>query len=302
MKALAAAIRQFFLTTAVVVCLVCPAAADVLVVQSLAIKPYESALQGLKSVSAATVDRIYSSKMNEAEIERYVRKRKPDLIYAIGMDALTKLKSIRDIPLVYLMVLNTPSAAIAGDNTTGINLNISPERQLSVLRQVLPQARKIGLLYDPGKSSPFVAKAHAAVAQKGGELVARPVSSPRDVVSVLNDMAERVNALWLFPDTTVVNPVTVDHLLLTAIEHKIPVFAFSEKYVEKGALLSLEIDEADMGRQAAEMGNRILAGTSVRSVGKEDARSGNVTINAIVAKKLGIPVGSDLGRHFRVIR
>ncbi len=276
--------------------------ADVLVVQSLAIKPYEKALQGLRSVAAGSLERIYCTKMDRGEVERYVRRRRPDLIYAIGMDALNKLGAVHDIPIVYLMVLNPLSADAAGENVTGVSLVIEPSRQLSLMRQVLPQLKRVGILYDPGKSAALVERARAAASRSGVELVARPVASPRDVIAAINGIAGKVNAFWLIPDTTVVSSVTLDLLLLASIEHKIPVFAFSEKYVERGALLSLEIDEFDLGRQAGEMGNRILAGARVRSVRREDARGGTITINQIVAHKMGIRIGEELLRRARVIR
>jgi putative ABC transport system substrate-binding protein len=194
-----------------------------------------------------------------------------------------------------------PPPGVAGDNATGISLNIDPDRQLSLMRQVLPRLGRVGLLYDPNKSSAFVERAKAAASRNGMELLVGSVATPRDVVSAINGLAGKVNALWMFPDTTVVSPVTIDLLLLAAIEQRIPVFTFSGKYVEKGALLSLEIDEFAVGRQAGEMGNRILAGAGVRSVERVDARDGVVTFNAVVANRLGIRVDGDVLRHARVV-
>jgi len=115
-------------------------------------------------------------------------------------------------------------------------------------------------------------------------------------------MKGKADALWLLPDTTVVNPATIDLLLLSTLENKIPVLTFSDKYVEKGALLSLEVDAEDAGRQAGEMANRILAGVAVQGIENEDARGGILTVNMIVAKKLGISINGNVIKHARTIR
>jgi putative ABC transport system substrate-binding protein len=274
-------------------------AGDLLVVQSLSIKPYDDALKGIRSVCTGKVVRVDSAGLSEADFARKVRKTRPDLIFAIGSDALAKVRAIRDVPIVYLMVLNPE---VDESNITGVSLNIAPERQLSLVRQVLPHVKKVGLLFDPAKSSSFVNKAHGAASMLGFELLAKGVDHSRDAVTSLDGMKGKIQALWLFPDTSVVNAGTIDLLLLAAIENRVPVFTFSDKYVEKGALLSLEVNALEVGKQAGEMANRILAGTAVKNIEKADARGGNVTVNLIVAKKLGISINGDLLKHARVIR
>ena len=278
------------------------AAADLLVVQSLQIKPYNEALQGFRSACSGKMNKLISSDLTEADVVRKVRKVKPDLILAIGMDALAKVRSIRDLPIVYLMVLNPQALLQDSSNVTGVSMNVQPERQLAALRQVLPHARKIGLLFDPEKSGTYVRAAQSSAATLGIEILAKRVQSSGDAAAALNAMKGKIDAFWMLPDTTVANPGTIDLLLLTAVENRIPVVIFSAKYAEKGALLSLEVDAAEAGRQAAEMANMILAGTDVQDIRDADARSGTLTINLIVAKKLGITINSEVIKQTSVIR
>jgi len=277
-------------------------AGDILVVQSMQIKPYNEALRGFRSICPASTRNLVSSELSEADIVRKVRKSEPDLILAIGMDALQKVKEIRDVPIVYLMVLNPQSLALDAGNITGVSMSVQPERQLAALQQVLPQVKRIGLPFDQDKSGSFVRKAQNAAASMGIELLAKRVQSSRDAAAALDGMKGRIDVFWMIPDTTVVNSGSVDLLLLTAIENRIPVLAFAEKYAEKGALLSLEVDAAEAGRQAGEMANSILAGTAVKKIEKSDARGVILTVNMIVAKKLGVPVNGAVLGQARVIR
>jgi putative ABC transport system substrate-binding protein len=64
---------------------------------------------------------------------------------------------------------------------------------------------------------------------------------------------------------------------------------FAAKYVDTGALVSLDIDGFDMGKQGGEMANRILLdGTRVSDIPNTEARKAVLKVNRKVAKKLGI--------------
>jgi ABC-type uncharacterized transport system substrate-binding protein len=277
-------------------------AGDVLVVQSFSIKPYNEALQGFKAISSAGTHRLISADMSESAVIDVVRSDRPDLILAIGMDALLKVRAVRNIPIVYLMVLNAQPLVHDNENVTGVDMAIRPELQLATFRQILPHAGRILLPFDPAKSGAFVKAAQNAAAAMGIELLARKVSSSREAVTLLNGMRGKIDALWLLPDTTVVTSATIDLLLLSAIEREIPVLTFSEKYAEKGALLSLEVDAAEAGRQAGEMARMILAGTAIKNIDKAYCRGMIPSINLIVAKKLGIPIAGNVLRQSRVIK
>jgi putative ABC transport system substrate-binding protein len=62
--------------------------------------------------------------------------------------------------------------------------------------------------------------------------------------------------------------------------------------VETGALISLDIDGFDLGKQAGEMANNILGGAAVSELPNVDARKAILKVNRNVAKKLGINLHS----------
>jgi len=102
------------------------------------------------------------------------------------------------------------------------------------------------------------------------------------------EMKDTIDVFWMLPDLTVITPETVEFLLLFSFENKIPLFTFSEKYVEMGAFLSMDIDAFDMGRQAGEMASEILAGEDVKKIEQTYARKAIVSTNLLIARKLGI--------------
>ncbi|HEY6009616.1 MAG TPA: ABC transporter substrate binding protein, partial [Geobacteraceae bacterium] len=132
---------------------------EVLVVQSMAVKPYEEAVRGFVGTCKGTMKRIVLSAQQGSDLARIVREEPPRLIVVLGAEALAQVKKFKQIPVVYLMVLNPPVAAQEQQRITGVTMTIPPERYLTALKKALPDARRIGLLYDPKKSGPLVRRA-----------------------------------------------------------------------------------------------------------------------------------------------
>ena len=278
-------------------------AQEVLVVQSLKVRPYDDAVRGVKSTTTGNINKLLVSELTRDEVVKAVREARPEVILAIGADALGKVRAIKDIPIVYMMVFN-PRAIIreGNENITGISMNIAPEYQFLTMRKVMPDLKRVGILYNPAKSGQLVEKAREAVDRTGIELLSLEVRSPKQVPAALNSMKGKIGALWIQPDATVVTPETIECMLLFSLGNQIPIFAFSDQYLEMGAFMSLDIDPYQLGKQAGELVNRLLAGAAIESIPDTDARRAQVTINLRVAKKLGIQVNDNLVTNFRIVR
>jgi putative ABC transport system substrate-binding protein len=135
-----------------------------------------------------------------------------------------------------------------------------------------------------------VTKARRAAVSEGIHLVASEVRSPKDLPEQLKNTGEDIDLFWMLPDVTVVTPETVEFILLSLIEKKIPVVTFSDKYLKIGAAVSLMIDAFDIGKQAWEMTEKVLAGTEIKKIEKRFARKSVVSVNRDIANKLGISV------------
>jgi len=261
---------------------------EIVVVQGLSVKPYEEAIKGFKSVCHSKLQRIVISELQGADVLKEIKRNRPDMVLAIGRDALSMVKRIRNIPIVYLMVLNPQSILSGEKNIAGVSMNIPPDRQLMALLETLPNTKNIGLLYDPDRTGYLVEKARNAARKMGIALMAKEIHSSRDAPSLIMDMKEKIDVFWMLPDITVITPETVEFLLLFSFKNRIPLLAFSEKYLELGAFMSTGIDAFDMGAQAGEMANKILSGRQIKNVQQVLARKVVVSTNLMIAGKLGI--------------
>lgn len=275
---------------------------EILVVQNHRIKPYSDAFAGFKSRlndKFRGVDYVFH---DSGGALAYLEGRKPDLILAIGLDALKRVRNYSGAPIIYLMVLNPSAVVHNGNNITGVSMTISPEKQLAAIRRVLPSAKRIGLLYDPNKSASFVKRARGAAREFGIDLLAKEVRSSREVAATLNSLKGIIEAFWMVPDTTVITPDTLQLIMLFSLENNLPVCSFSTKYLDMGAFMSLDINAFDMGRQAGELASKILAGKRPVDLPPVEADTVHLSINESVAGKLRIPIDQESLNKARLIK
>jgi putative ABC transport system substrate-binding protein len=263
-------------------------AGDVLVLQSLHVKPFDDALRGFRNICKAETKTVVVADAAGADILRLVREERPRLILAIGAEALKSVKRIREIPVIYTMVLNPEKITGNARNFAGVDMSIPPEKYLSLMVSLHLPKMRVGILYDPAQSGGFVKKIQQTARAKGIEITAREVRNSKEVPEALSGMKGTFNLFWMLPDSTVVTPETFEFLLLFTQQNRTPVVTFAGKYVETGALVSLDIDGFDLGKQAAEMANRVLDGTRVSDIPSAEARKAVMKLNRKVASKLGI--------------
>jgi putative tryptophan/tyrosine transport system substrate-binding protein len=273
---------------------------DVLVVQKYHARPYAEVVRGFRDATNAGVAELILSEATGEDSIREIRRRAPDLILAVGIDALVRVKKIRDIPIIYCMVLNPDSVLGDQDNITGISMNIAPEKQLGVLLKALPTLKKIGLVYNPRQTGSIVARAHAAAEKAGIRLVALKAEQAKDLPRQLERLPRDLDLYWMLPDSTFTTPEAVESLFLFSIRSRIPVLTFSDRYLRMGALISLGLDTTGMGKQAGEMAEKIRAGAKAGGIPRADAERLIPIINRAVAANLGIlPEGKSL-KTFRI--
>ena len=270
-------------------------------VQSSDIAPYQEALNGFQSVCSAGMEKLVISKMKDKDIVKEIRKSNPSIILSIGMDALKIIKDIDDIPVIYLMVPNPQSVLERAENITGVRMNISQEDQVSSFLKAVPSMKNIGLIYNPDETGYLAQRAIEACRKAGLNPIAGEVRAAREAPSEIKKMEGEIDGFWMLPDVKAFSPETIEYLFLFTIKNRVPIFTFSGKYLESGALISIGMDSFDMGAQAGEMALEILSGKSISEIRPADARKEDISINLKVSGKLGISIDEDLfaGAEFR---
>lgn len=277
-----------------------PASAlEIAVLKSSDIAAYNQAVAGFKASFPATTTFIEYDLQGDLSRGRKqaqkIRASDAALVLAVGLKAALVAKlEIIDTPVIFCMVLDPAKHDLKAPNMIGILLEVPADRQLAALRSAIPAARRIGVLYDTEKTASVVEDARRRARAQGFELVAKAVASEKDVPAALRGLLPQIDALWLIPDSTVLNEDSLRFLLSTALESTIPVLGFSPDLVKSGALLGLSVPYEDIGRQGGLLAKTILSGQGSLPIGMVQPDRLRLSLNLKTAKFLGITVPPDL--------
>ncbi len=267
--------------------------AAVSVVFSSDIVPYQQAWQGFKDFfeqrnTALKVDK-YNLKYQEPEfIHSQIKNQKPDIILTLGSGASRLARQrITHTPVVFFMVLNPEE--LAGSNITGVSLSIPAIMQLEEIKRLLPQVKKIGVIYSP-KTINIYTEVLQACKDSDCQLIARKVSTGEDISNVLNNISGEIDCFLMIPDTEIYFPKAVEYLLIEGLNKKFPVIGLSSYYTRAGALFSFECDYQDIGAQAGEIALKILDGQNPADILPAKPRKVRFSLNLLTAKHIGIKI------------
>lgn len=215
-------------------------------------------------------------------------KNKPDLIVTIGSKATeTALASVHDIPILYFMVINPPANK---KNSTGVLLTIPPAANFKILKKLLPQSHRIGIIYNPRKSANIVKEAQEQAQEDGLSIVTKEVHSLADVYGAVRSLTGSIDALYMIPDPTVYTKDSTEDILLYTLQRKVPVIGISPAYVTGGALFSLSCRYEDIGRQAGTIAVKIVRGETPAGISVVSPETNDLSINLVTAERMGIHV------------
>lgn len=236
------------------------------------------------------------------EIGRALRASPPTLVFAVGLKAALAAKlEIFDTPVIFSMVLNPESHGLPTSNMTGIAVRTSAATQLMAIRSVMPDQRRIGVLYDEAQSGDFVRQAHRLAKQSGFELVPVAVRSQQDLAPAVRTLLPKIDALWLLQDQTVISESSIPFLLESTIDAKIALFTFSSTLVQQGALGALVVDPWAVGQQAARLARTQLDDPTKPLGALHEPEYPQLALNLNTAEYLGLRLAPDVVRVARHI-
>jgi len=269
---------------------------EVVVVQSSDIKPFREAMEGFEEACGCVISEIITLSSESPDVAARIRSMRPDGVLAVGMESLSRLQSIKVIPIFYTMGSSLPKSFHAAQNVSGVNMLVSPERYGEGVLQILPKVKRVGFIYNPANTGQFADKLIKIFRSHSVNVIAKQARSPGDAPRLLEDMKGMVDVLLLLPDTTVTTPEMVNILLMHSFRNSIPVIAFSEKYARMGALAAITVSPRDLGVQAGEMARARLAGHAGRKHTYGYSKKNVLIINTTIARKLDIGIRESVLR------
>ena len=266
------------------------------IIKSRDLGPYNLAVEGFKEIlQNGDFNPDYSSYNLKEEADgaaAKILKRKPVLVLAVGSEASVFCRdNLTGIPAVFSMVLSPP-ADFEESAMTGVVIRIPAVEQFKQLIDVVGGLETVGILYDADTGADRINEVTAAARAAGLKLIVRPVKTTADIPKALRKVLSEADALWAEASPGIYSSRTAREIILTTIKKKVPFMAFSAGYVRAGALMAMECDYRDIGKQSGEIAARLLRGETPGKIPVVSPRKTSLVINRRTAETIGLKVSS----------
>jgi putative ABC transport system substrate-binding protein len=226
---------------------------------------------------------------------------RPDVLVALSIPAAQALmRHTKQMPIVFVGVTDpvqaelVPGWSASGTNVTGVSDLLPMVRRAQLIRQFVPQARRVGVVYNPADAaSVVVIREFQEQLTKAGMLMVE-VAALRavDVAAAARSLIGRVEAIHTFWDAN--TQAAYPGLVKVANDAKIALLAADTASVEAGALAALVLPEREVGAAAGRQIIRILRGTKPGSIAPEVISRPQIQINLAAAKKQEVSLSESL--------
>lgn len=210
------------------------------------------------------------------------------------------------IPVIFNAVSDPVAANLAVSETeamegiTGVSDKLPVEAQLELIREVLPDAKTIGILYTTSEANSVstIEDYKEKAGDYGFEIVERGVSSAADLAQAADVLLTEVDCVTNMTDNTVVNNLPM--IIEKATAAGVPVFGSEEEQVGNGCVASAGIDYVELGKQAGVIAARVLKGEDVSSIPYETMTESKITVNPDAAAAFGIELPQSVTERAEV--
>ena len=205
------------------------------------------------------------------------------------------------IPTIFTAVTDPVAAGfvsadgVAAGEITGTSDALPIKAQLETIRAMMPEAKKIGILYTISEVNSISAiEIYKSLAgDYGFEIVESGVSTTADIPLALDALLSKVDCLTNLTDNTVVSALAL--VLDKANAAGKPVFGSEIEQVKLGCVAAEGLDYIALGRQTGLMAAKVLKGEAKASeIPYEIITEPGLYVNADALAKFGIVLSDEL--------
>jgi putative ABC transport system substrate-binding protein len=246
---------------------------------------------------AFTYESAQGNPATAAQIARKFVGEAPAVIVAISTpSAQAAVAATKDIPVVFSAVTDPVAAELVpnldkpGGNVTGVSDMAPVGDHLALIREFMPNLKRLGVPYNPGESNSVssLAALKDVAAKAGVEIVEAPATKSADVQAAARSLIGKVDAIYIPTDNTIVS--ALESAVSVAREAKVPLFAGDVDSVPRGAIAAVGFNYSGVGLQTAAIVDRVLKGEPPGSIPVAFASGTDLQVNKPAAAAVGLQI------------
>lgn len=269
---------------------------------------YKGIKAGLKEGGYITTDNLEIDFMNaegdQSQVQTMSKKlvdNGNELLIGIATPAAQGLaNATTELPIIMGAVTDPVGANLVtdlknpGGNITGVSDQTPVADAVSLIKEITPDAKTIGVLYSSNEdnSKIQVAEFKAAAEEAGYTVLEYAVASSNEIAATVEVASSKADVLFTPVDNTVASAFST--VVSVANKTKTPIFTSVEDMVEGGGIASVTLSQYDLGVATGKMAAKILDGANPADTPVQIFNEGTVVVNQKVAKELGITLSDDV--------
>lgn len=207
-----------------------------------------------------------------------------------------------EIPLLFSAVTNPIGAGLIehfglnSGNIAGISDMTPVVTQLKLLKLLVPDAEKVGIIYNPGEDNSVTITeiAKEGAKQLDMEIIEIIGSTTGDMISSLNSLIDEVDAIYIGSDNTAASCIeTIGNVIEN---NKIPMITANITMARSGGIAGFGFNPYKIGRLTGKQAIELINGTSINEIESKlmDVDALDLFINMDLADELGIEIPDEL--------
>lgn len=239
----------------------------------------------------------YQNAQGDITIAQTIAKKfssdKKDLIFAIGTPAAQgAFNATKKIPIMISSVTDPVKAELVKTmekpetNVSGTSDYLPVEKQMDLIKKLVPNAKKIGFIYNTSEVNSEVQLNELKKVAKGYEIISTGVTSTNEVNSAIVSLVKDIDVLYVPTDQLVVSSMPI--IVKNTLEAKVPIIAAEKGSVEAGALATVGINYYKLGYETGKMAVSVLKGEDISKMPIKISDETEIYINEDSLKILNI--------------
>jgi putative ABC transport system substrate-binding protein len=253
----------------------------------------------------------YANALGNFQVQQQIAKKLASETYDVVVPittptsiAVAKAEEENKTPVIFTMVTDPVGAKLVkslekpGGLVSGVS-DIPPiERQVELIRQIIPSLKRLGFIYNPSlaSSQTFLAILNKLAASSSFTIVEAASPNTSDVLNAARSLVGRVDAVYVPNDTTVT--AALESVIKVGIDEKLPIFTGESRGVERGAIASLSFDYYDVGASTAPLVKAVLEGKKPGDIDvlvmKDVYKNFQLVINVKSAAAMGVSIPDSM--------
>ena len=226
---------------------------------------------------------------------------KNDLILAIATPAAQSVATeTTEIPILGTAITDYAEAGLVesneapNGNLSGTSDKTPVKEQFDLLKQILPEAKTVGIMYNSSEANSEIQAKMAEEAAKALGLSCEfaTVTTTNDITQAVQSLVGKADVLYIPTDNTFASAMA--SVASVTNDAKLPVIVGEVGMCSGGGLATLGINYYTLGEQTGKMAIRVLEGEDISKMPIEYTDNADLCINLDIAKEINVTIPQSI--------